>query len=710
MFLVPNSFLVWLKSAKRTIMSNTTGFFDEIEENLQCVGGTTGAVALTVAAAAVTYYYSTRPVPEKPLVPLDNQCPIEDGPDQVHVSKFYKEAKDGKYVSCLEDDVRTLYQSFRKGAHMSNNGPCLGWRENLQSPYQWMNFNETLLRAKNFGSGLISLGLRPGPNTYIGIYSQNRPEWILFEQGCYCYSLVVVPLYDTLGPDACAFIVDQAEMQVVVVEDDKKVNLLLDKAPRSLRKIVAIKEVRPATLQRAKNVGIDVHSFDEVEKMGAINDHPELEPQPDDLCTVCYTSGTTGNPKGVMLTHANVLSGVTGVLLQLGTHRPRVGDVMVSFLPLAHMLERCCENGVYYMGGAVGFFSGDIKELTNDLKALKPTLMPAVPRLLNRVYDKVFAEVSRSSVKKLLLNMALSSKEAEIKRGIVRRNSIWDKLVFRKIQEGFGGRLRLMVVGSAPLSDAVLAFSRAALGCLICEGYGQTECTAPITLTVQGDFVAGHVGPPVACNAIKLVDVPEMEYYASQQQGEICVRGANVFIGYLKDPQRTAETIDKEGWHHTGDIGQWLPNGTLKVIDRKKHIFKLSQGEYIVPEKIENAYIRSQYVEQVFVHGESLKSCIVAIVVPDVEVIKSWAQENNIPGTLSVLCNNPDVKQLILNDMTLWGKEFGLKSFEQVKDIYLHPDPFSVQNGLLTPTFKSRRPQIRSYFAPQLDDMYKHLD
>ncbi|XP_052890614.1 long-chain-fatty-acid--CoA ligase 1 isoform X1 [Anopheles moucheti] len=710
MFLVPNSFLTWLKSTTTIIMSNTTGFLDEIEENLHYVGGTAGALTLTAALAASAYYYSTRPVPEKPLVPLDNQCPIEAGPEQIHVSKFYKEAKDGKFVSCLEEDIRTLYQSFRKGAYVSNNGPCLGWRENLQSPYQWMNFNETLLRAKNFGSGLISLGLRPGPNTFIGIYSQNRPEWILFEQGCYCYSLVVVPLYDTLGPDACAFIVDQTEMQVVVVEDDKKVNLLLDKAPRSLRKVVAIKEVRPATLQRAKNVGIDVHTFDEVEKLGAINDHPELEPKPEDLCTVCYTSGTTGNPKGVMLTHANVLSGVAGVLLQLGTHRPRVGDIMVSFLPLAHMLERCCENGVYYMGGAVGFFSGDIKELTNDLKALKPTLMPAVPRLLNRVYDKVFAEVQRSSVKKLLLNMALSSKEAEIKRGIVRRNSIWDKLVFRKIQEGFGGRLRLMVVGSAPLSEAVLSFSRAALGCLICEGYGQTECTAPITLTVQGDFVPGHVGPPVACNGIKLVDVPEMEYYASQQQGEICVKGANVFIGYLKDPQRTAETIDKDGWHHTGDIGQWLPNGTLKVIDRKKHIFKLSQGEYIVPEKIENAYIRSQYVEQVFVHGESLKSCIVAIVVPDVEVIKSWAQENNIPGTLSVLCNNPDVKQLILNDMILWGKEFGLKSFEQVKDIYLHPDPFSVQNGLLTPTYKSRRPQIRSYFAPQLDDMYKHLD
>lgn len=141
----------------------------------------------------------------------------------------------------------------------------------------------------------------------------------------------------------------------------------------------------------------------------------------------------------------------------------------------------------------------------------------------------------------------------------------------------------------------------------MCEGYGQTECTAPVTLTVQGDFVPEHVGPPVACNCIKLVDAPEMEYYAHENQGEVCVKGTNVFVGYYKEPEKTEEVIDEDGWHHTGDIGMWLPNGTLKIIDRRKHIFKLSQGEYIVPEKIENIYLRSQYVEQVFVYGESLK-------------------------------------------------------------------------------------------------------
>lgn len=159
---------------------------------------------------------------------------------------------------------------------------------------------------------------------------------------------------------------------------------------------------------------------------------------------------------------------------------------MISFLPLAHMLERACENAMFYAGGAIGYYSGDIKELTNDLKALKPTVMPAVPRLLNRVYDKINNEISNSPIKKMLFRMAIKSKEAEIRRGIVRKNSFWDKLVFKKVQEAFGGQLRLMVIGSAPLAGPVLTFTRCALGCLVVEGYGQTECVAAVTLTVQG--------------------------------------------------------------------------------------------------------------------------------------------------------------------------------------------------------------------------------
>ncbi|XP_068914101.1 long-chain-fatty-acid--CoA ligase 5 isoform X3 [Tenebrio molitor] len=681
---------------------------DDMEQYLHYIGGGAGALALTGVAAASAFYLASRPSSQKPLFPLDEQCLVEPGPELIRVSRFYKEAKEGKFVSYVFPDTKTLYESFRRGAKESNNGPCLGWRESYNKPYQWLNYNEALLRAKNFGSGMVAQGLAPG-TTFIGIYSQNCPEWILTEQAAYCYSMVLVPLYDTLGPDACAFIIKQAEISVVVCEDDQKCNLLLDRSPRCLRKLIVYKDVRPATRQRAKNRGVEIIKFHDVEVLGSKSNHPEVPPKPSDLCTICYTSGTTGNPKGVMLTHENVVASMSAVLMQMGDHKVKSSDVLISFLPLAHMLERCCENAMYMMGASVGFYLGDIRRLSDDMKALKPTVTPAVPRLLNRIYDKVQAEVNASCVKKMLFNMAMSAKESEIKRGVLRSNSFWDMLVFRKVQEGMGGRLRLMLVGSAPLAENVLTFMRCALGCLVIEGYGQTECCAPITLTIQGDHVPGHVGPPVACCCVKLIDVPEMEYWAKNNQGEVCVKGTNVFQGYYKDPEKTEETKDEQGWHHTGDVGMWMPNGTLKIIDRRKHIFKLSQGEYIVPEKIENIYIRSQYVSQLYVHGESLKSCIIAIVVPDVDVIKCWASENGIPGTLSVLCNNDDVKQLIQDDMIAWGKEAGLKSFEQVKDIYLHPDPFSVQNGLLTPTLKSKRPQLKAYFKPQIEDMYSKL-
>ncbi|XP_035443727.1 long-chain-fatty-acid--CoA ligase 5 isoform X1 [Spodoptera frugiperda] len=695
---------------EKPIWWNQCNSLSEIDQYLWMVGGSAGALALTGVAAASAFYLSTRPKPEKPLVTLHEQSLLESGPEMVRVSKFYKEAKNGRYLRYLHEDTRTLYETFRRGVKESNNGNCLGWREGPNKPYVWQTYNETLLRAKNFGSGLICQGLVPGQNTFVGIYSQNCPEWVMTEQAAYCYSMVIVPLYDTLGANACAFIVNQTEMSVVICEDDKKANLLLDQSPRCLRKLITIKEVSPSTHQRARSRGVEILKFSDVEIQGAQKDHPCLPPKPESLCTICYTSGTTGMPKGVMLTHENVVASMCSVIMQLGEHRPMKHDVMISFLPLAHMLERCCENALYMVGGAVGFYSGDIRRLGDDLVALKPTMMPAVPRLLNRLYDKAQSEISSSKIKKLLFNMALSAKESELKRGIVRSDSVWDKLVFRKVREGMGGRLRIMVVGSAPLAGNVLTFARCALGCLIVEGYGQTECTAPVTLTVQGDHVPEHVGPPVACCKVKLVDVPEMEYYASQGQGEVCVQGANVFKGYFKEPEKTREVIDHDGWHHTGDVGKWQPNGTLKIIDRRKHIFKLSQGEYIVPEKIENIYIRSQYVEQVFVHGESLKSCVVAVVVPDVDVVKCWALENGIKGTFSALCEDERVKKIILEDMLQWGRNAGLKTFEQVKDIYLHPDPFSVQNGLLTPTMKAKRPEIRSYFKPQIEDMYKQLE
>ncbi|XP_031438471.1 long-chain-fatty-acid--CoA ligase 5 [Clupea harengus] len=360
---------------------------------------------------------------------------------------------------------------------------------------------------------------------------------------------------------------------------------------------------------------------------------------------------------------------------------------------------------VYHVGGRVGFFQGDIKLLPDDMKTLKPTIFPVVPRLLNRVYDKVQSG-AQSPFKKWLLNFAVERKIAEVRRGIVRNDSIWDRLIFHKVQESLGGCVRILVTGAAPISPSVLNFLRACLGCQIFEAYGQTECTAGCTFAVPGDWTSGHVGAPIPCNVVKLVDVEEMNYFASNGEGEVCVKGKNVFVGYLKDPEKTAEALDSEGWLHTGDIGKWLPSGVLKIIDRKKNIFKLAQGEYIAPERIENVYVRSSPVAQVFVHGDSLQSFLVAVVVPDPEVLPGFAEKLGVSGSLEELCKKQEVKKAILSDLLRLGKEAGLKSFEQVKDLHLHPEQFTIENGFLTPTLKAKRADLTKFFKPQIDSIY----
>jgi len=320
--------------------------------------------------------------------------------------------------------------------------------------------------------------------------------------------------------------------------------------------------------------------------------------------------------------------------------------------------------------------------------------------------------VNKSTLSRLVFDAAIGYKSRELSNWVIRSNSIADSIVFKKVREGLGGRVRLIITGSAPLSESVLTFIRCAAGCPVVEGYGQTECVAASTITIEGDFNAGHVGVPSPCNMIKLVDVPELGYFSKQKAGEVCIKGTNVFKGYYKQPEQTAEALDADGWLHTGDIGRWTEQGCLKIVDRKKHIFKLAQGEYVAPEKIENIYMRSKYVAQCFVYGESLKTCLIGIVVPDPEVANVAKSELGLPKETSMeeLCKDPRVKKLLLDDILAVGKRAGLFSFEQVKDIFLSAEMFSVENDLLTPTLKSKRPQLKKHYTDQIQDMYSRLD
>ncbi|KAM3666982.1 long-chain-fatty-acid--CoA ligase 5 [Ammospiza nelsoni] len=665
---------------------------------------TPALISLIAFGAVIFLWVISRPKPLLPPVDLNKQSiGIEGGARRAAL------LTDNNLLSYYFEDAKTLYEVFQRGVSISGNGDCLGYRKPKQ-PYQWLTYKQVSDRTKYLGSGLLQKGCQPSSSQYIGIFAQNRPEWIISEYACYTYSMVAVPLYDTLGPEAIVYIVNKADISVVICDTPAKAEVLLknceDKKTPCLKIIVLMDLFDKELKDRGAKVGVEILSLQEVEELGRNNIRDPVPPKPEDLSVVCFTSGTTGNPKGAMLTHQNVVSNAAAFLrCTENTIECTSSDVVISYLPLAHMFERVVQTVVYSCGAKVGFFQGDIKLLTDDMKTLKPTLFPVVPRLLNRVYDKIQSGAN-TPVKKFLLKFAVFMKTAEIKQGIIRNDSIWDKVVFKKIQETMGGRVRIMVTGAAPISPSVLTFLRAALGCQIFEGYGQTECSAGSTFSMPGDWTTGHVGAPLACNIIKLDDVEEMSYFSSNNEGEVCIKGPNVFKGYLKDPEKTAEAIDKDGWLHTGDIGKWLPNGTLKIIDRKKNIFKLAQGEYIAPEKIENVYIRSAPVAQVFVHGESLRSFLIGIVVPDAEMLPEFAAKLGVKGSFEELCKNPAVKKAILDDMIQLGRQAGLKSFEQVKDLYIHTELFSVENGLLTPTLKAKRGDVVKFFQKEIEALY----
>ncbi|XP_038610895.1 long-chain-fatty-acid--CoA ligase 1 isoform X2 [Tachyglossus aculeatus] len=657
-------------------------------------------------AALTTFWYATRPKAIKPPCDLAMQSVEIEGGERARRSTLLESDEPLTY---FYDDIRTLHEVFQRGIRVSDNGPCLGFRKPNQ-PYEWISYKEVADQAECVGSALLQKGFKAGSEQYVGIFAQNRPEWVVIEQGCYAYSLVVVPLYDTMGTEAITFIVTKAELSLIFCDKPDKAKVLLDGVEKKLtpvlKTIVLMDSFDVDIVERGKKCGVDIISMKFLQSLGRANRQKTRPPAPEDLAVICFTSGTTGNPKGAMITHKNIVSDCSAFVMMtekaLGLN---ASDTHISFLPLAHMYERLMQTAMLCHGAKIGFFQGDIRLLMDDLKALQPTIFPVVPRLLNRMFDKIFGQAN-TTVKRWVLDFASKRKEAELRSGIIRNNSLWDKLIFHKIQASLGGKVRLMITGAAPVSATVLTFLRAALGCQFYEGYGQTECTAGCCLSIPGDWTAGHVGAPMPCNHIKLVDIEEMNYFAAKGEGEVCVKGSNVFRGYLKDPEKTAEALDEDGWLHTGDVGKWLPNGVLKIIDRKKHIFKLAQGEYIAPEKIENVYQRSEPVAQVFVYGESLQAFLIAIVVPDPETVCPWAKKRGIEGSYGELCRNKDLKKAILEDFLRLGKEAGLKSFEQVKGIALHSELFSVENGLLTPTLKAKRPELRKHFRPEIDELY----
>jgi long-chain acyl-CoA synthetase len=441
------------------------------------------------------------------------------------------------------------------------------------------------------------------------------------EEGTFRFltGITVVTLYDTLGKDSLEYILDQTYNKTVVLSADKLKNIVELKKEGKIKgttHIIYFDELKEADILNASSLGLTLVPYAEALRLGKeAGKQTYDEVNAETFYTFSYTSGTTGMPKGVMLTHLNFVANIGGMNKFDGEFELRDDDVYISYLPLAHVFERCllvCAMG-YKM--QYGFFQGDVMKIKEDLAVLKPTIMVSVPRLYNRFYDVMQQKINElTGYKRTLTNWGIAKKMENLTTKAQTTHSVYDRLIFNKFKEVLGGRVRIMITGSAPISKEVLEFLKIAFCCQILEGYGQTECGAPASITWTRDPTSGHVGGPYRCLDIKLVDVPDMNYTSEDKddhgnlapRGEVCYKGYNNFKGYFRQPEQTKECIDEEGWVHTGDIGTFLPNGALKIIDRKKNIFKLAQGEYIAPDKIEQKLGQSPYIAQIFVYGDSL--------------------------------------------------------------------------------------------------------
>jgi len=626
-------------------------------------------------------------------------------------------AKD-KLVESVEG-IPTVVELARYCAKTHASKPFLGVREVLpdgtRGDFKWRTYAEVFDESVQFAHGIASLGLQPQDK--VGVYSANCVEWKVAELACYMHSLIIVSLYDSLGPSAVEFIIQHAGVKIVLCNEnllEKFSQALSSIQPGQISHVIVIPNLiskpknKDELIEKIKNMGYQVESYADLLEKGKERNQNLVNPTPKDLATIMYTSGTTGEPKGVMSSHGNILgclAGFKAIDNFTGTY------VYLSFLPLAHIMERVGQYSIAYKGGKIAFYSGDIRMLMEDFKKLRPTMVVGVPRIYQRVYDKVMGEIEAGSpVKRLLFKIAYHMKKKSLEEGHTETDTIWDRLVFNKIRASlFGPDIQRLSSGSAPLSATVQEFLKVCITPIIREGYGLTETTAGATMQTDV-FKPGDVGPPLPSMEIKLVDVPEMNYSVLDKpfpRGEICIRGPCIFQGYYKDKVKTDEAIDIHGWFHSGDIGRINEDGTISIVDRKKNIFKLSQGEYIAPEYLENVYSRSPLVAQCFVYGDSFQSYLVAVIIPDAEVAKTWANANSKPTELAKLCQDPDFKKAVFEDMKRVGQEAKLMGYEYVQGIHLDNTMWTLETGLLTPTFKLKRVDCYKKYETEIKAMYK---
>ena len=565
---------------------------------------------------------------------------------------------------------------------------------------KWFNITAAsfVQRVKNTALGLASLGVRPGDR--IALLSENRPEWSISDLAILSLGAINVPIYTTQALDQVDYILTDSGARAIFISTRrlyKHVQPVL--ASKSLEHVIVFDSDTGEDVERGLALTDLEQRGEELDQQrpGAFDAYLQAV-RPDDLATIIYTSGTTGEPKGVMLTHNNFMSNVQSIAKGLPITPT---DVALSVLPLSHIFER---DGFYvfcYCGVSV-YYSASFDQVGENLREVAPTIMTAVPRLFEKVYHRIMKKgMAEKGFKRsvFMRSLAVGQKYGELKDkrkwimpGLGIKQRLASKLVFSKWREGVGGRLRYFVSGGAPLAPA-LSYAYLAAGIPILQGYGATE-TCIVSANRPGNNRVGSVGIPFDGIEIKIAE-----------DGEILVRGPNVMRGYYGQPEATAAVL-KDGWFYTGDVGYMEKDGHLFITDRKKDLFKLSNGKYVAPQLIESLLKESEFVSQVVVVGAGRKQPV-ALIVPDWESLHHALDEagEKAPRDRAELSKFPPAIKIVQKDVA--NLTSSLTDYERIRRVALLPNEFSIDGGELTPTLKVKRQVIDERYHHLIEELYK---
>ncbi len=563
--------------------------------------------------------------------------------------------------------------------------------------YQPISTREVVSRVNDLSAALLSLGLsghdmQVQNQDKIAIISKNRPEWLLLDLACQQAGIILCPIYPTTNINELEYIFNDAAIKYVFVTGEDildKVNLIKDRVP-SLKGIYSFDEMPGATHweQLTANVGPA-----ELERMDAVKKSISAE----NCATIIYTSGTTGKPKGVMLSHRNLVSNVLNSI-QTFPFNENVNAKALSFLPLNHIFERMVSY-IYISSGISIYYAESMETIADNLREVKPNLFTTVPRLLEKVYERIMGkgkELTGAKKKLFYWAVALGEEYDTIKKGSISYRlqlALANKLIFNKWREALGGNIECIITGGAACQVKLLRIFNAAQ-LRIYEGYGPTENSPVISVNCrfEGGTKIGTVGIVIKGQEVKL-----------EPDGEICVKGPSVMMGYYNQPELTAESII-DGWLHTGDIGVFEDNKYLKITDRKKELFKTSGGKYVAPQPIENKMKESPFVEQIIVVGADQKF-VGALIVPSFPNLREWMQEQHIPFTTADdAINNPKVLDLYKELIESFNKFFN--QVEQIKKFELLANEWSIDTGEMTPKLSLKRKIIMEKYSDAVGRIY----